>query len=137
MDRSLADAAAPLVKERVGRLDEIPGLLEFLFGWDAPEYDTSLLAERMGGDTDAAVRVLDEALVALDAVSEADWTVENVEAAVRSLQDPLGLKLRKFVSVLYVASMGRPQGIPLFDSLVLLGRERSMARLRAARARLG
>jgi len=39
--------------------------------------------------------------------------------------------------VLYVAVMGRPTGIPLFDSLAILGRERALARLRAARARLG
>jgi glutamyl-tRNA synthetase len=44
------------------------------------------------------------------------------------------MKLRKFVSVLYVAIMGKPQGIPLFDSLVILGRERTLQRLRTARA---
>jgi hypothetical protein len=32
--------------------------------------------------------------------------------------------------------MGRPQGIPLFDSLAILGRERSLQRLRTARATL-
>ncbi|WP_374761728.1 hypothetical protein [Tepidiforma sp.] len=53
------------------------------------------------------------------------------------LEEPLGMKLRKFIPVLYVAVMGRPTGIPLFDSLAILGRERALARLRAARARLG
>jgi glutamyl-tRNA synthetase len=51
------------------------------------------------------------------------------------MEEPLGLKLRKFVSVLYVAVEGRAQGIPLFDSMALLGRERSLQRLRTARAR--
>ncbi|MCK9519724.1 MAG: glutamate--tRNA ligase, partial [Dehalococcoidia bacterium] len=78
---------------------------------------------------------LDAALVALDALSEADWDKEQVEAAIRAMDATLGLKLRKFVPVLYVAVMGRAQGIPLFDSLVLLGRERSLQRLRTARAK--
>ena len=50
------------------------------------------------------------------------------------MEEALGGKLRKFVSVLYVATMGRAQGIPLFDSLALLGRERTLQRLRTARA---
>ena len=64
----------------------------------------------------------------------ANWTEEAVETAVRGLEAPLGMKLRKFVSVLYVAVMGRAQGIPLFDSVVLLGREEAMERLGSARA---
>jgi len=43
---------------------------------------------------------------------------------------------KKVMPALYAAVEGRPSGLPLFDSIVLLGRERSLARLRAARARL-
>ena len=136
LDRETVAAAAPLLKERVRTLEEIPGLIEFLFSFEAPEYDFSLLVERAGGDTDTAVRILDSALLELDSVAEGDWNKENVEAAIRRLQDVLDLKLRKFVSVLYVAEMGRPQGIPLFDSLAILGRERTLQRLRTARLRL-
>ena len=70
-------------------------------------------------------------------IPEDAWTVEAIEAAIRGLEAPLALKLRKFISVLYVAEMGSPQGIPLFDSLVILGRDRSLQRLRSARARAG
>jgi glutamyl-tRNA synthetase len=45
------------------------------------------------------------------------------------------MKLGKFISVLYVAIEGKAQGLPLFDSIAVLGRERTLARLRAARAR--
>ena len=95
-----------------------------------------MLTERIGGDVALAGRTLDAAIAAVEAVAPDDWTTESVEAALRSLQDTLELKLRKFVSVLYVAIMGAPRGIPLFDSVALLGREQSLARLRAARARL-
>ncbi len=136
IDQELVAQVSPLLRERVGRLDEIAPLVAFLFGYEAPAYPAALLAEKLGGDLGVARRVIDAALVALDAVSVGDWQKEPIEAAIRGMEEPLGLKLRKFVSVLYVAEMGRAQGIPLFDSMVLLGRERSLQRLRTARALL-
>lgn len=136
LDPAVIRGAAPLLRERVTRLDEIAGMVAFLFTFDAPEYDLALLTDRVG-DAATAVRVLDEALVRLDAISDHDWATPAIEAALRGLEEPLGMKLRKFIPVLYVAVMGRPTGIPLFDSLAILGRERALARLRAARARLG
>lgn len=136
VDPEVVSQVAPLLKERVARLTEIAPMVEFLFGYDAPEYEIALLTERVP-DAATAVGVLDTALTHLDAISPAEWDVAHVEAAIRGLEEPLGMKLRKFVSVLYVAEMGRPQGIPLFDSIVLLGRDRALQRLRTARARLG
>ena len=75
------------------------------------------------------------ALAELDSLAETDWEKDRVEAAIRAIEGPLGMKLRKFVTVLYVATEGRAQGIPLFESLALLGRERSLERLRRARAK--
>jgi glutamyl-tRNA synthetase len=133
LDAATITAVAPLLRERVHTLSDIAPMIEFLFGAEAPEYARELLAERLGGDRMEAVRVVDQALLSLDALTAADWTRENVEAAIRGLEEPLGMKLRKFASVLYVAIMGRPQGIPLFESVELLGRERTLSRLRAAR----
>ena len=136
IDRAIVASVAPLLRERTARLDEIAPMVEFLFGYEAPEYTLDTLSERIG-DAETTVRVLDVALSQLDAVPEPDWNVANVEAAIRGMESALEMKLRKFVSVLYVAEMGRPQGIPLFDSMVLLGRERALQRLRTARLRLG
>jgi len=136
IDPEIVAQVAPLLKERTARLDQIAPMVAFLFGYDAPEYPLELLDER-AGDRPTALRIVDTALTALDGIPESDWTVAAIEAAVRGMETVLELKLRKFVSVLYVVQMGSPQGIPLFDSLVLLGRERSLARLRGARARLG
>ena len=134
LDAPLVEAVAPLLRERVARLDEIAPMAAFLFGAEAPGYDAATLAERLGGDLAEAASVIDAAFVALDAIAPADWDRERIEAAVRSLEDVLGAKLRKFVPVLYVAVEGRPQGLPLFDSMALLGRERTLGRLRTARA---
>jgi glutamyl-tRNA synthetase len=136
IDRGIVEAVAPLLRERTAKLSDIAPMVEFLFGFEAPEYTLDVLVER-AGDAATAVRILDEALVKLDGITGTDWSVESVEAAIRALEEPLAMKLRKFVGVLYVAEMGRPQGIPLFDSLVLLGRERALQRLRTARLRLG
>ncbi len=73
--------------------------------------------------------------MALDALAEDGWAKDTIEAAVRGLETTLGQKLRKFVPVLYVAVEGKATGLPLFDSLELLGRERSLQRLRTARAK--
>jgi glutamyl-tRNA synthetase len=127
---------APLLRDRVSRLDQIAPMVTFLFGGDAPEYDDALLAERLDGAATVALGVVDAGLRAMDAITAADWSRDGVEAAVRGLETPLAMKLRKFVAVFYVALMGSPQGIPLFDSMALLGRERTLDRLRAARSRL-
>lgn len=134
LDADLVTAVAPLLQERVTRLDEVAGLVRFLFA--LPDYPAEFLTERIGGDTGLAVRTLDAAIAAVEGVAPEAWAPEPVEAALRSLQDALDLKLRKFVSVLYVAIMGAPRGIPLFDSVALLGRDEALARLRAARAKL-
>lgn len=136
VDAELVTAVAPLLRERVGRLDEIAPLTAFLFGYEAPDYDPALLTEKTGGDTEAARRIVDAALLALDRVTTEQWDRDAIEAAIRGLEGDLAMKLRKLVPVLYVAEMGRAQGIPLFDSLALLGRDRSLQRLRTARAHL-
>ena len=136
IDPAIVEQVAPLLKERVARLDEIAPLIEFLFGYEAPEYELQLLTERVG-DAGTAVRVLDAALVHLDGVPEDHWDVAHVEAAIRAMETDLEMKPRKYVPVLYVAEMGRAQGIPLFDSIALLGRERALQRLRTARLQLG
>ncbi|MGE0600523.1 MAG: glutamate--tRNA ligase [Dehalococcoidia bacterium] len=136
VDREIVSAVAPLLKERTAKLADIAPTIEFLFGYEAPEYPMDMLVERVG-DAATTVRVLDVALTMLDAIEESSWDVAAVEGAIRSMEGPLEMKLRKFISVLYVVEMGRPQGIPLFDSMVLLGRERSLQRIRTARLRLG
>jgi len=80
----------------------------------------------------AAGEVLDAVIAHLETC---DWTVELTD--VRPPIDALGIKPRKAMPLLYTAVEGRRAGLPLFDSIHLLGRERSLERLRVARARLG
>ena len=64
----------------------------------------------------------------------ADWSAEPIHEAlnVALLDGGLGLKPRKAFGPLYVAISGRTSALPLFESMQILGRDRSLARLRAA-----
>ncbi len=136
MAPELVAAVAPLLRDRVGRLDEIPPMTAFLFGDDAPEYPAALLSEKLGGDSALARRVLESAISGMTAIDQAAWDKEAMEAAVRAIEAQVEVKLRKFVSVLYTAIEGSPQGLPLFDSIAILGRARTLHRLERALARL-
>jgi glutamyl-tRNA synthetase len=81
--------------------------------------------------TERITEVLDAVIGHLEA---AEWTVDGVDP--RPVIDGLGLKPRKVMPALYAVVQGRHAGLPLFDAVVLLGRERVLARLGAARERL-
>ena len=103
------------------------GCCEFLDD-DAYELDPKAAAKELGPD---AAPVLDAAVAALESVS--DWTTPDIEAALKSsLIDGLELKPRKAFGPIRVAVTGSSVSPPLFESLELLGRDRSLARLRAA-----
>ena len=81
---------------------------------------------------------MEQAPAILDAViahvASCQWDVEAIK--LQPVIEALGLKPGKVMHVLYTAIEGRSQGLPLFDAILLLGRESAIARLRRARARL-
>lgn len=124
--------AAALVQTRIVVLSDAWGLLKFL---DDGSYvlDPKAAAKELGAD---AAPVLDVAVGALEGVAE--WTTESIETALKSaLIDGLELKPRKAFGPIRVAVTGSTVSPPLFESLQLLGRERSLARLRGARPSQG
>lgn len=128
-DAGFAEAAA-LVQTRVVVLGDAWGLLKF-FNDDAYEIDDKSAAKELKPD---AAPVLDAALSALEPVGE--WNTAAIEAALKAaLLDGLELKPRKAFGPIRVAVTGAAVSPPLFESMELLGRERSLARLRAARDR--
>lgn len=131
-ERALLAAAAPLVQERVSLLGEVPGMVGFLFTAD-DELEIEADA-RASLDADAAA-VLDAGVAALEPL--ADFTPAAIEEALRAaLIDGLGLKPRTAFGALRVAVSGRRVSPPLFESMELLGRDSTLARLRALRASL-
>ncbi|MCX6467282.1 MAG: glutamate--tRNA ligase [Pseudonocardiales bacterium] len=127
-DRALLAAAAPLVQERSVVLSDAARMLRFLFvGEDAFAVDDDAAAKNLGAD---AAPVLDAALTGLDALG--DWSAAAIEGSLKAtLIDGMGLKPRKAFAPVRVAVSGRTVSPPLYESMELLGRERSLRRLRA------
>ncbi|MEI7915305.1 MAG: glutamate--tRNA ligase [Mycobacteriaceae bacterium] len=121
-------AAANLVQTRVVVLSDGWELLKFLND-DVYAIEPGAGAKELTGD---AAAVLDSALGALDVIGE--WEAGAIEEALKgALIDGLGLKPRKAFGPIRVAVTGSSVSPPLYESMELLGRERSMSRLRGAR----
>ena len=128
--RTLRDAV-PLVRERMETLAQAEGMLGFLFvAEDAFSPDPDDAARLLGPD---AGPVLTGARDALAGVTQ--WVAPQIESALRAaLIEGLGLKPRVAFGSLRVATTGRRVSPPLFESLELLGAERTLARIDAALA---
>jgi glutamyl-tRNA synthetase len=124
--RALLERAMPLVNERINTLSEAVPMLGFLFV-DEGEFERTDVIDEAGEDV---------VLASYDALSGlADWTTEAIEECLRkALVEGLGLKPRLAFGPVRIAVTGSRVSPPLFESLELLGRERSLARLQAARA---
>jgi glutamyl-tRNA synthetase len=122
-------AMAPLVKERVAVLSEVPAYVDFLF-LDAPPIDDESWAKAM--KTDDAAGILDDTIAAWSA---SPWEAAPLKEAFDALAERRGLKPGKAQAPVRVAITGRTVGPPLYEAIVVLGAERTLARLREARAR--
>jgi glutamyl-tRNA synthetase len=123
-DARLLELAMPLVAERMNKLTEAPPMLGFLFADEVEQVDE---LDDAGRDV---VRAAHEALAALPT-----WSTAAIEEALReALIVKLELKPRVAFGPVRIAVTGRKVSPPLFESLELLGRDRSLARLAAATA---
>ncbi len=123
-DRQLLDQAMPLVGERINKLTEAVDMLGFLFVDEADFTRTDTL-------DDAGLEVVRAAYDALTEIGS--WSTAEIDEALRTaLVEERGLKPRVAFGPVRIAVTGRKVSPPLFESLELLGRERSLARLRDA-----
>lgn len=128
-ENEILTEAAPLVQERIGLLGEAPEMLSFLFKADD---GIDVAADARKGLPENLAEALDAALAALEPVG--DWTAENIQQALRSaLVDGLGLKPRLAFGPVRTAVSGRRISPPLFESMVILGKDSSLARIKAFR----
>jgi glutamyl-tRNA synthetase len=125
--RSLLSAAVPLVQERMTVLAEAVDLLGFLFVGESFVVDPDDGAKAFSGSGPAVVRAAHDALRSLD-----EWQTAAIEQALRhALLDQLELKPKVAFTPVRVAVTGRRVSPPLFESIELLGRHSTLARLRA------
>jgi len=119
-DSVLVRKAAPLVQEKLSRLDEFPAYARFLF--EEVQVDPS--------EIDGGAPVITAAKAALDGLEPFD--AATIETALRGVLDELGLKPRQGFQPIRIAVTGSKISPGLFESIELLGRETTLARLSAA-----
>lgn len=124
-------AVAPLAQTRVAVLSEIVPNVDFLF-LDEPEIDPAAWNKAM---KEGAAELLSDAITAYQQLPE--WQAEALKSVTEQVGAARGLKLGKAQAPIRVAVTGRTVGLPLFESLAVLGRERTLRRLTAAHQRLG
>jgi glutamyl-tRNA synthetase len=125
--------AAPLVQERMTVLSEAPGLLAFLFTPDdALEFETDALPK----DAEQARRILEASVGALEGLD--DFATAAIEEALRAeLIEGAGLKPRDAFGPLRTGISGRRISPPLFESMEILGKASTLARIERFRQHLG
>jgi len=130
-DAQMLELAMPLVAERINKLTEAPAMLGFLFVDEADfERDPDDVAKLLDDTGRGVVQASYDALAELH-----EWSTSAIEEALRvALIEGMELKPRVAFGPVRVAITGKRVSPPLFESMELLGRERSLSRLRSALA---
>jgi len=127
--RTWLESLAPLVSERIKRMDEIVPMVRFLFV-DAVAIDPAAAEKALKvAGVDEALRAAHAALASVE-----PYVAAEIESALRALPERLGIKPKVVFQAVRVAISGTTVSPPLFESLELLGRDRTLARLDAALA---
>lgn len=123
--RTRLQALMPALKERVKTLIELATAADFLYADGPPALDTQ--AEK-ALTPDARKLLRDDVLPAFE---KSEWRAEALEAAARSLAERLGMKLGQVAQPIRAAVTGKTSSPPIFEVLAVVGKEESLARLRA------
>jgi len=122
-------AVTPLIRERIKLLKDAVGAADFFFVDELSPYDPSELIPPKGGDAAMARKVLEKAQEVLAATA---FDHDSLDAALRGAAASLGLKAGPMFQPIRVAVCGRKNAPPLFETLVVLGREVCLKRIRQA-----
>ncbi len=128
VDRSYVRDAVALEQERLKNLAEAPSVLDFFFADDVTPEPKLLVAKKQSpsDSLDALERACDN-LQSLE-----DWNLEHIEVCLRGLAADLGWKAGQLFMPIRVAITGKTATPPLFETMVVLGRERTLTRIRSA-----
>ncbi|MGB8266536.1 MAG: glutamate--tRNA ligase [Candidatus Velthaea sp.] len=131
-DSARLEAIAALAYERIERLSDLVPLVAFLFAGRLP-----VTAEQFAGklETEHVRKALALAMWRFD--TEPVFDKATIERVLKQISGELGLKFKDLARPYYVAMTGSPTSVPLFDAMVLLGRDLCRERFRAALDVLG
>jgi glutamyl-tRNA synthetase len=129
-DRALVPRTIPLIQERMHTLVEGRDMIAFLFT-DTVQYDRALLVGK-SRQPEEIERALSKSTVALRYAQP--FTSQTIEHGLRGIADEMGWKVKDFTEPIRVAVTGSTKGPPLWESLELLGKEKTLARIERAEA---
>ena len=115
----------PLIQERIKLLRDVASVADFFFVAELPPYDPAELIPQKG-DLALAKKVLEEAR---EILVHAEWNHDELDAALRAGAEKLKIKPGQMFQPIRVAVCGRKVAPPLFETLVVLGRETSLHRI--------
>jgi glutamyl-tRNA synthetase len=118
----------PLVRERIRLLNEVLSVGDFFFVDGLPPYDPAELIPQKG-DLAMAMTVLTRAR---EVLASASFSHEELERSLRAAAQELKIKAGQMFQPIRVAVTGRKNSPPLFETLQVLGRERTLARIEQA-----
>jgi glutamyl-tRNA synthetase len=122
----------PLIRERIKLLNEVLTAADFFFVDQLPPYDPAELIPQKG-DESMAKKVLEKAVSVLPNV---EFKHDPLDQALRAAAQELGVKAGQMFQPIRVAVCGRKNAPPLFETLEVLGKETTLARIKAATSRL-
>ena len=121
-------AVTPLIRERIKLLRDVLTAADFFFVEELPPYDPVELIPQKG-DAAMAVRVLTRAR---EVLAQTEFKHDPMDQALRAAAQELGLKAGQMFQPIRVAVCGRKNAPPLFETLEVLGRETTLARIEQA-----
>ena len=116
---------APLIQERIKLLGEVSTVADFFFVDQLPPYDTAELIPQKG-DLAMARLALEKAKLVL---ADTEFNHDALDAALRAAALDLKIKPGQMFQPIRVAVCGRKNSPPLFETLMVLGRETSLKRI--------
>ncbi len=126
-------AITPLIRERIKLLRDVLTAADFFFVDQLPPYDPAELIPQKG-DAAMAVKVLTRAR---EVLAQTEFKHDPLDQALRAAAQELGLKPGQMFQPIRVAICGRKNAPPLFETLEVLGREKTLERIKEAIRRLG
>ena len=123
----------PLIRERIKLLRDVLTAADFFFVDQLPRYDPAELIPQKG-DMAMAAKVLQRAQIVL---KDVEFKHDPLDQALRAAAQELGVKAGQMFQPIRVAVCGRKNAPPLFETLEVLGRETTLARIEQAVQKIG
>jgi glutamyl-tRNA synthetase len=123
----------PLIRERIKLLRDVLTAADFFFVDQLPPYDPAELVPQKG-DASMAAKALHRAK---EVLADVEFKHDPLDQSLRAVAQELGIKAGQMFQPIRVAVCGRKNAPPLFETLEVLGRETTLARIDQAISRLG